>query len=169
MKQIRYRAYSSSMVEDKWYDVIGETAHVYKIVDEDGDTVVFRKDRFVGGSYWEIREKSIKENKMKKCEIREEDVQRAWKNGCEETRKILKDLFPRMFPSTPKYESLDKLTSHVKENDGVGGMFIELHVDGVRVATSKNDCKISGGSFWVAFPLESRMVVHESGNFLIER
>ncbi len=76
--------------------------------------------------YLKSRLKSIKLGreayKMKEVKVFEEDIQEAYKNGCEDAKKILRDLYPGLKLGEEKkeefYEAIE-LKAHVSSSSRV--------------------------------------------------
>ena len=83
--------------------------------------------------------------------IKEDNIKKAYKNGCEEVRGVLKDLFPSLelgAKAESKYYLMDELTINMKEN--LYGQFIRIQTPGEEL-TSACHCKDEGNYIWVPF------------------
>jgi len=83
--------------------------------------------------------------------LNEHNIKRAYKNGCDDVKKTLEDLFPSLeLGAKPKdkFYSMGELSIELKENPS--GQFIRIKTP-IDNLTSACHCKEEGEYIWVPF------------------
>ena len=102
---------------------------------------------------------------MNYVNIKEENVLRAYKNGCEDVKGVLWELFPDIIKKLNDDYRPEDIKVCIKRN--VSGDYFEIDAGGPFVRNSRAECIINGDAVLVPFSTKFMEVTH-GGNFRLK-
>lgn len=112
----------------------------------------------------------LQEEKMKEVKIYEEDIQEAYKNGCEDVQKTLKQLYPGLklgWSKGGEFYKAEELMAHVSSNSQ-GLYLVIVTPEGTNLVSSWN-CEDKDDLIWVSFHKCDGIELSDKHNFRIRK